>query len=149
MWAKVMAGLGMLALVPGLLYAWRRRMSKAERCLWAGFFVSVLVSAAIIYADDGWRALHVTHVLAACFLASAFAAPGVLTIPNRVASRSSWQPGAVAMAVAAVLFLAVPMLARQQAQRELALHPAASARASERTHRTRRKARQRFSGRAG
>ncbi len=123
-WAKVMAGLGMLALVPGLLYAWRRRMSKAERWLWAGLFASVLVSAAIIYADDGWRALHVTHVLAAGFWSSAFASPGVVTALDRVGSRSSWRPGAVALAIAAVVLLAVPMLARQQALRELARHPA-------------------------
>jgi len=29
---------------------------------WAGSLTAIVASAAIIFADDGWRAFHVSHV---------------------------------------------------------------------------------------
>jgi len=123
LWVKIIAGLGMLALIPGLLYSWRKRASTAERSFWIALFVSVIMSAAIIYADDGWRALHVTHVFAACFWSLAFAVPGVMTSRNLAASPWRWQSGAALITVMAAIFLVVPVLAREMARRELAAHP--------------------------
>jgi hypothetical protein len=82
------------------------------------------LSAAIVYADDGWRALHVTHALVACFLASAFGARGVVTIRHATPRPWQWQVGAASIAAAAALFLLAPMLSRAQALREIAAHPA-------------------------
>ena len=126
LWTKIIAGLAMLALLPGLLYSWHRRASTAEQSFWVVLFVSVIMSAAFIYADDGWRVLHVTHVFAACFWSLAFAAPGVVTSPNLAIWPRRWQSGAALIAVMAALFLVVPMLARELARRELGAHPSFS-----------------------
>src|SRR6185503_10282830 len=54
-----------LLMVPGLVLA-GRRMRMAERLFWLAILASTSLSAAIIFADDGWRALYVTHVFLGC-----------------------------------------------------------------------------------
>src|SRR5581483_7109890 len=110
--------------VPGLFLAWRR-MGRAERLFWIAVFASVTLSAALIFADDGWRALSVTHIYLACAIAFAFVAPGV-PASERAAhasvalERRQLRNILVAVAAVAALFILVPVLARAEATREKA-----------------------------
>jgi len=122
-WTEAAAGLATLATLPGLLFTWRHRASPSERWFWLALFLGILLSAAVVYADDGWRTLHVTHAFAACFLALAFAAPGVVSVPRSLRRRRQWKAGAATMGAMAVLLLLVPALSRAQLGREIAAHP--------------------------
>lgn len=123
-WTKAAAGLAMLAILPALLSTWRNRTSLAERSFWLVLFASILLSAAIVYADAGWRALHVTNIFVACFLASAFGVAGAIAVRPVAARHRQWQIGAVSIAAAAVLAILAPVLSRAQAMLEIAAHPA-------------------------
>src|SRR5262249_36532768 len=118
------AGLALLAIIPALLSTWRNRTSPTERSFWLALLVSILLSAAIVYADAGWRALHVTNIFVACFLASAFGVGGVIAVRRAPVRRWQWQVGATSIAAAAVLLSVAPMLSRAQALREIAAHAA-------------------------
>src|SRR5262249_22010413 len=122
-WTQAAAGLAMLATLPGLLSTFRHRATASERWFWLALFLGVLLSAAVIYADDGWRAMHVTHAFAACLLALAFAAPGVVSVPRSPRWRPQWKAGVAALGVMAVLLLLAPFLSRAQLGREIAAHP--------------------------
>jgi hypothetical protein len=122
-WTQAAAALALLATLPGLLFTWRRRASPSERWFWLALFLGIFLSAAVVYADDGWRTLHVTHAFAACFLALAFAAPGVVSLPHSPRWRGQWKAGAAAIGVMAVLLLLAPVLARAQLGGILAAHP--------------------------
>jgi hypothetical protein len=124
-WARAAAGVAFLAIVPALVFTWRNRTSAAERSFWLALLASILLSAAIVYADAGWRALHVTNILVAGFLASAFGAAGtVVTLRPLGGGRWQWQIGAAGIAAATVLVVLAPVLSRAQAMREIAGHPA-------------------------
>jgi hypothetical protein len=119
-WTKVAAGLAMLALLPGLLFAWRRRFRSTERWFWLAMIASIALSAALTFADDGWRIMHVTHAFEASLLAMAFAAPRVVVV-HRVRPMR-WRVGAAMVVGMAVLLLLAPMLSRQQMRRAVAAH---------------------------
>ncbi len=105
------AKLATLALLISLIVLHRLRGTRTESTFWILLFLSSAMSAAIILADDGWRALHVTNALIACFLAAGFSAPSVLA-PRSTAPPLRWQLGAGAIAVAAVLFVVGPTASR-------------------------------------
>jgi hypothetical protein len=110
-----------LLITPGVIYALMRR-SLSERLFWLGLIVSTILSAAIIMGDDGWRTLHVSHVLLAMFVAFGFTAPGVLTAPPKVFVRPSLQRCGGAIALVALLYLVVPLLSRQLFGWEVSRH---------------------------
>lgn len=109
----------LLALLPGLIHVLRSRASWGERSFWLLLWVGVIASAAIVFEDGGWRALSVSNVLLAAFLALAFVAPG-----NVVArARDHWsvrpKQGILTIAIAAALFIVTPALARMLDRIEL------------------------------
>ncbi len=149
--AKVMAGLGMLALVPGLLYAWRRRISK-RGALALGRDCSRAPScrppSSMPTTDGGRCTSPMCSPPASCRRAFAVARRADDSRPGRFATglaarrRGDGRRG------------------RPLSRRPDAGAPAGTARAGaasggsapaqpDRTHRARRKARQRLSGRAG
>ncbi len=107
------------ALVPGVVYVLRSRSSWIERTFWLALWASVISSAAFVFADAGWRNLHVTNTLLAAFVALGFVAPGNVVTPagNRWITRS--QNGVIVVAAMAALFLIVPTLARLSDRIEL------------------------------
>jgi hypothetical protein len=113
--------LAVLFLLPGLWFVLRYRAAFAERKLWPLLGVSILLSAAVVFADDGWRVLSSSHPLIACFVALGFSAPGVVTL-SRFTSHWRWQSGAALVAITAGLFLVIPVLSHVLARRELAFH---------------------------
>jgi hypothetical protein len=113
-----------LLLLPGLIYVLGWRASRAERLLWLAFAISIPMSAAVVLADDGWRVLYATHVFIVCFFALGFAAPGVVTIPNSMATAWSWRGGAAVIMAMGVLFIIIPELSRVLIKREIAAYPA-------------------------
>lgn len=112
-WARATAVAATLALMPLLWVVWRNRMPSLERSFWVTLGLSMVASAAIIFADDGWRAMHVTHVFAACFLALGFTSNPTLETAPLV----RWQTGAAILTTAMVLFVAAPWLSHLQMKR--------------------------------
>jgi len=121
-WKRGAAALALLMVLPWLLFTWRNLMSPSERAFWVTLNASILLSAGLMFADDGWRALHATHAFQACLLACAFAGPGAVSLPFAVKRPRQWQSGAAIIGVAATLFLWVPHWARAQFIREMATH---------------------------
>lgn len=115
--AKIVA----FALFALAILAQRRRQSRFATAFWVLLFISTGMSAAIVLSDDGWRVLHVTNALIACFLALGFAVP---TAPARMEDTPSWrwQTGAMVIAGVTILLLVVPMVSRTMAMREIAGH---------------------------
>jgi hypothetical protein len=105
------AKLATLALLISLIVRHRLHGTRTESAFWVLLFLSSAMSAAIILADDGWRTLHVTNALIACFFAAGFSAPSVLA-PRSAAPPLRWQLGAGAIALAAVLFVVGPSASR-------------------------------------
>lgn len=103
--------LASLAVLTSLVLLYRVRGTLLEGTFWALVFVSSAMSAAIIMADDGWRALHVTNALIACFFSAGFSAPGVQALRSS-APPLSWRSGALAIVVVVMLFVAGPSVSR-------------------------------------
>ena len=111
-----------LTLLACLFLVHRGKNSRTERLFWIFLFISVFLSASIVLGGDGWRVLHVTHALIACFFAAGFTAPAVVVAGATPAWR--WQAGATIIAAMTVLFLAVPALSHALA-REFAVRSVA------------------------
>ena len=101
-WTAVLTLLGCLFSV----HRWQS--SRTERLFWAFLVMSVFLSASIVLGGDGWRVLHVTHALIACFFAAGFTAPAVVVAGATPTWR--WQSGATIIAAMTVLFIAIPAL---------------------------------------
>jgi hypothetical protein len=104
--------LAALCLVPGLLYALRSRSSWTERAFWLALWVSVTLSATIVFGDAGWRNMHVTNALLAVFVALGFTAPGIVVAPAREPWVVRSRNGMLIVTVASLLFIVTPALAR-------------------------------------
>jgi hypothetical protein len=101
--AKI-ALVGLLA--SSFVLLWLRGL-RLEILFWALLFIGVGASAAIILPDDGWRTLHVTHVLVACFFASGFSSPATV-VAAAATPGVRWQTGVVAIAVVGAVFVITP-----------------------------------------
>jgi hypothetical protein len=101
-----------LALLACLFLVHRWQLSRTERLFWIFFFISVFLSASIVLGGDGWRVLHVTHALIACFFAAGFTAPAVVV----AGATPAWRTGATVIAVMTALFLVVPALSHALAR---------------------------------
>ncbi len=94
----ILAGLG--------VDLWRRG-AKKETTFWAGFFISTLASAAVIYADDGFRAMQVTYVVLAVLLALPCSSP--LKAPqSNVIPSLGWRTGVACLGLVALLAVLAP-----------------------------------------
>jgi hypothetical protein len=128
------SGVGSLAnivgiLIPLLVGAYLIRFASwTERIFWAGSLTAIVASAAIIYADDGWRALHVSHVYVALLIACGFA---VRRRPEISVRDVNPTVGASAIAVVILFMIAVPALAHWAFRRELASHTLPTPRADQ------------------
>ena len=131
-----------LTLLACLFLVHRGKNSRTERLFWVFLFISVFLSASIVLGGDGWRVLHVTHALIACFFAAGFTAPAVVVAGATPAWR--WQTGATIIAAMTVLFLAVPALSHALA-REFAVRSTAVSQARP-AYRARRAAHRRLCG---
>ncbi|MBX9775401.1 MAG: hypothetical protein K2Y71_13455 [Xanthobacteraceae bacterium] len=107
--STAVARIATLLVLVSLVLTQRRRMARAEVVFWILLFLSSVLSAAIIFTDDGVRTLHVTHALLACVLAAGFSAPAVS--PSYLNAWSlRWTYGAGTIAVAGFAFLIVPAI---------------------------------------
>ncbi|MBX9907356.1 MAG: hypothetical protein K2Z25_01445 [Beijerinckiaceae bacterium] len=105
----------MAAVALGLVATWWKH--RGEAAFWIVFFASTAASAAIIYADDGLRAMLVSYAILAAPIAFAFASP-------------SWQPqgnappsalrGGILFASFALVALIAPAASHAAMQRWLA-----------------------------
>ena len=111
-----------LAIVLAPLFHYLRNSSSAERSFWIAMLGSLPLSAAIVMKADGWRLLTVTHLFVAAFLALAFATPRIAEYDRRVLV-TRWQPAAIALGAAMILFVIFPTLAHALALRELRARP--------------------------
>ena len=72
----------LLALVPGLYLAWRKR-TRRETAFWLLFVLSLTASAALVFADEGWRAMHATWPFVALFASLGFVSPLTTSSPSQ------------------------------------------------------------------
>jgi hypothetical protein len=120
--SSAFARIAILVLLACLFLVHRSQSFRTERLFWSFLFISVFLSASIVLGGDGWRVLHVTHALIACFFAAGFTAPAVVAAGATPAWR--WQTGATIIAAMTVLFFVIPALSHALA-REFAVRSAA------------------------
>ena len=94
-----------VAVLPGLLWYLIKRAKPSELFLWPIFWLSIVVSSAVVFFDDGWRALYATHPWLIAFVAIAFTTPSSIR-PSHV-PMSSWKPLSLA-GLAIILLLVAP-----------------------------------------
>jgi hypothetical protein len=104
------AQIAIFVLLVCLLLVRGRNSSRTERRFWILLFTSIFLSAAVVLGGDGWRVLHVTHVLVAYFFAAGFTAPAVVEACTLRSWR--WQTGTAMIAAMTALVLVVPPLSR-------------------------------------
>lgn len=102
-WLQILIGIG-------LCYAALYRREKGEFLFWTLVLSSIPASGALIFFDDGMRAMAATYPLVAVFLASGMTTPAVNTAREefQASSRRLSIVGATVLTSAAFLFLAVP-----------------------------------------
>jgi hypothetical protein len=98
----------LVLLLPGIFFALRRTPAHGELAFWLLMFASMAASAAIIFADDGWRVMYATWPLMALFFALGFSAPGALRVGSRFRPALSVRAGGLMVAVVVVLVLVTP-----------------------------------------
>jgi len=94
----------------GLFYIAARRAKSVEWTFWALFWPSTVLSASIVYFDDGARVLAVSYPLIALFFAMGVSSPAVLSTEGYARGKIS-QYGAWGLLFAAALFVCVPWMA--------------------------------------
>ena len=97
----------------GILFVWSERRKVGEVSFWLFLWASVLVSASIVFLDDGRRVLLATHALLCVFVAMGFTAPGAMLPIRKQPDASLFRGGVAALAIATLLFLGIPWLAHQ------------------------------------
>jgi hypothetical protein len=94
----------------GLLYGAVRRPKAVELTFWALLWTSIVASSAVIYFDDGARALAASYPIMALFFALGMGSQ--TCTPTEPSSQSRLlRNGFVGLVVAAVLFVCVPWAA--------------------------------------
>src|SRR5205085_142802 len=86
-----------------------RRSDSVELSFWMLFWSSLLLSASIVYFDDGNRVLAASQPLIALFFAAGFGNPS-LTTTARSPHAKLTRYTALALVAAAVLFVSTPWL---------------------------------------
>jgi hypothetical protein len=97
----------------GILFVWARRREVGEVSFWLFLWASVLVSASIVFLDDGRRVLVATHALLCVFVAMGFTAPAAMLPIRKQPDAALFRGGVAALAIATLLVLGVPWLAHQ------------------------------------
>ncbi|MCC8972243.1 glycosyltransferase family 39 protein [Bradyrhizobium brasilense] len=96
----------------GLLYGAVRRAKAVELTFWAFLWASIVASSALIYFDDGARALAASHPMMALFFALGLSSRVWTATEFPSHSRLS-RNGLVGLVVAAALFVCVPWAAHR------------------------------------
>ena len=102
----------MALLIPGIWWALRSRRSWREALFWTLMLASMAASAAIIFADDGWRVFFTTWPYVALLVSLGFASPGTVRIPVRASNAISLRSGTAAVASLIALTVIGPATAR-------------------------------------
>jgi hypothetical protein len=99
-------------LVPGFCWALWYRGTWREMLFWVLFFLSMVASAAIIFADDGWRVFYATWPYVALFASLGAASPGALRFPAPPFKMISVRHGAVLIIILVALIMIAPAATR-------------------------------------
>jgi hypothetical protein len=102
----------LIFLVPGFCWALWYRGTTRELLFWPLFFASIISSAAIVFADDGWRVFYVTWPYVALFVSLGFASPGVLRIPSQWSMPVSLRGGTAFVVLLVSLIMIAPATTR-------------------------------------
>jgi hypothetical protein len=97
-----------LMLLPGWLYFAHKRERLLETTFYLALLVSVVLSAAFVFRDDGGRVLTVTHVFVAMLLALGLSNPMMPRAVHTVIT-ASWRPMAAGLATLILLLIAAPI----------------------------------------
>ena len=101
-----------LFLAPGFYWTLRYRATRGELIFWPLIFLSVIASAAIIFADDGWRVFYASWPFVALFFSLGFAAPGVLLFPAQSFQTVSLRRGTAFVGILICLIVIGPAASR-------------------------------------
>jgi len=96
----------------GVLYIALRRAKRVELIFWLLFWLSIVVSASVVYFDDGSRTLAASHPLIALFFAMGFSNPALTSMKLKPRPRLS-QYGAGGLLLAGALFVGMPWIAHR------------------------------------
>jgi hypothetical protein len=102
----------LLAFIPGLYFTIRGKLQRGELLLWILMFASMLVSAAIIFTDDGWRVMYATWPLVALFLSFGLVSSNTVIITPAPRPLLSVGAGISLIAVAVTLVIITPAITR-------------------------------------
>jgi hypothetical protein len=97
----------------GILFVWTKRREVGEISFWLFLWASVLVSASIVFPEDGRRVLVATHVLLCVFVAMGFTSPAAMLPIRKQPDPALFRGGVGALATATLLLLGIPWLAHQ------------------------------------
>jgi hypothetical protein len=100
-----------LLLTPGFYLAFKCR-GRGQARFWAFFFVTLAGSAALIFADDGWRTMHSTWPFVALFFSLGFTSPLTTPWENSTEPLISARAGASLVVVLVALTIVAPAIAR-------------------------------------
>jgi hypothetical protein len=98
-----------ILLIPGWIYMLKQQRGLSILSFGSVLLLSTMLSAAVIFGNDGLRVLHVTHPFIAMMLATGFSAPLSLRAPDD-RPILSWRSGASAIGVLMFVFLLGPSL---------------------------------------
>lgn len=99
--------------IVGACYIALRRREKGEVAFWLLIGAGIWASAAFVYFDDGMRAMSSSYPFVVALVACGMTTPGVVLPVRRGNDRVLLRCGAGTLALAAVLFFAVPWLAHE------------------------------------
>jgi hypothetical protein len=111
-----------ILLIPGWIYIVRQERDLAILSFGVVLLVSTILSAAVVFSSDGPRAMHVTHPFIAMILATGFAAPLSLRVPDD-RPILSWRSGVGAIGALMFLFLLGPPLISHVVRSTTAFEP--------------------------
>lgn len=103
---------GLLALIPGLYAILTFKRAPYELALWVFILISLIISAAIIFADDGARTMYATWPLVALFLSFGFVSPASASTTAYNGAAVSARLGILLISTVAILIVVFPALNR-------------------------------------
>jgi hypothetical protein len=99
-------------LVPGLAWTLRYPAGRRELLFWTLILGSMILSASIVFADDGWRVFYATWPFVALFFALGFSSPGFQHPPAQSVNQVSVRAGTVLVAIFVGLLVVAPAATR-------------------------------------